>query len=213
VRHFKFSYDISHPFFFSQLTQEKNELREEKATLKSEIDNLNAQYQQRLRCLYPWAAVDPSVVMGPAAPYPYPVPVIPSAPIPIHPLQPYPLFQNQTPGAVPTPCSAYMPYTSAGNPQVEHSFSQRLPPHPHPSSRSQTSSRQDSRSKSLDLQQRTGTEKSDDFSDVVTELELKTPGSAGTSSHSKAAKDQVHLLIVFISTILLVSSSFSLIIR
>ena len=165
--------------------------------------------------MYPWAAVDPSVVMGTSAPYPYPVPVpIPSAPIPIHPLQPYPLFRNQTPGAIPTPCSAYMPYTSVGNPQVEHSSSQRLPPHPHPSSsRSQTSSRQDSRSKSLDLQQRSGAERSDDFSDVVTELELKTPGSAGTSSHSKAAKDQVHLSIVFISTILLVSSSFSLIIR
>ncbi|ONK57104.1 uncharacterized protein A4U43_C10F16660 [Asparagus officinalis] len=161
-----------------ELTQEKNELREEKATLKSEIDNLNSQYQQRLRCVYPWAPVDPSVVMGPP-PYPYPVPVpIPSAPIPVHPMQPYPFFRNQTPGA-------YVPYTSS----TDHSSSQNLP-HSQPNSRSQTSSQQDSRSKPLDLQHRNGSEKSDDFSDVVTELELKTPGSAGMSSHSKAAKDQ-----------------------
>nr|QOJ43676.1 bHLH transcription factor [Dracaena cambodiana] len=154
-----------------ELTQEKNELREEKATLKSEIDNLNSQYQQRLRCVYPWAALDPSVVMAPTPPYPYPVPVpVPSAPIPIHPLQPYPFFQNQTSGA--------------------QSSAQR-PSHPHPgASRSQTSSRQDSGSKSLDLQQHSGAERSDDFSDLVTELELKTPGSVGASSHPKAAKDQ-----------------------
>lgn len=132
--------------------------------------------------------------MAPTPPYPYPVPVpVPSAPIPIHPLQPYPFFQNQTSGAVPNPCPAYMPYPSPCNRQPEQSSAQR-PSHPHPgASRSQTSSRQDSGSKSLDLQQHSGAERSDDFSDLVTELELKTPGSVGASSHPKAAKDQVHL--------------------
>lgn len=161
-----------------ELTQEKNELREEKAALKSEIDNLNAQYQQRLRCVYPWGAVDPSVVMAPPPPYPYPVPVpIASAPIPIHTLQPYPFFRSQTPGAAPSPCPAYVPFSSPCTPQADPSTSHRPPPNPHPNCRSQTSGRQDPRSKS---------ERNDDFSDVVTELELKTPGS----SHSKPAKGQ-----------------------
>lgn len=169
-----------------ELTQEKNELREEKATLKSEIDNLNAQYQQRVRCIYPWAAVDPSVVMGPP-PYPYPMPVpIPSAPIPIHPsLQPYPFFRTQAPGAIPNP--SYVPYTAPCNPQVEQPSSHRIP-HPN-SSRSNTASRQDSK-KSSDHQQHSSEERSEDFSDVVTELELKTPGSAVTSSNLKTTEVQ-----------------------
>lgn len=168
--------------------------------MKSEIDNLNMQYQQRLRCVYPWAAIDPSVVMGPPPSYPYPVPVpIPSAPIPVHPLQPYPFFRNQTPGAVPNHYSAYVPYTPPCNPQTDHLSSQRLLPRPYPcSNTSQTCSRQDSRSKSVDVRQHSGAEKTDDFSDVVTELELKTPGSAGTSSNSKATRDQVHLLLGYV---------------
>ncbi|GFY88010.1 basic helix-loop-helix (bHLH) DNA-binding superfamily protein [Actinidia rufa] len=55
-----------------ELTQEKNELREEKASLKSDIDNLNLQYHQRIRDVFPWAAIDSSFVMAPP-PYPYPV--------------------------------------------------------------------------------------------------------------------------------------------
>ena len=36
-----------------QLTQEKNDLREEKASLKSDIESLNGQYQQRVRAMSP----------------------------------------------------------------------------------------------------------------------------------------------------------------
>lgn len=140
--------------------------------------------------------MDPSVVMGPPPPYPYPVPVpVPSAPIPIHPLQPFPFFRSQASGAVHNLCHAYMPYSSPCNPQAEHSSAQQHPHQQPGTSRSQTSSQQDSGSKSSNPQQRSGAERSDDFSDVVTELALKTPGSAGTSSHSKVAKDQVRLLI------------------
>lgn len=39
---------------FEQLIQEKSELREEKATLKSDIEILNAQYQHRVRTMFPW---------------------------------------------------------------------------------------------------------------------------------------------------------------
>ncbi|KAG1354082.1 transcription factor bHLH121 [Cocos nucifera] len=176
-----------------ELTQEKNELREEKAALKSEIDNLNAQYQQRLRVLYPWAAMDPSVIMGPPPAYPFPMPVpIPSGPIPIHTsLQPYPFFRNQNPGTIPSSCSTYGPYAHPCNVQVEQPTTQCIPPHPHPSgNKSHGGSRQDSRSKSSDRQQRSCGERSDDISDVATELELKTPGSAVPSSHSKEANDQ-----------------------
>lgn len=141
--------------------------------------------------------MDHSVVMAPPS-YPYPVPVpIPSAPIPTHPLQPYPFFRNQTPVAVPNHCSGYVAYASPCNPPAEHSSSQRRLLHRHPSSnRSQTSSQQDSKSKSANLQQQSGADKTDDFSDVVTELELKTPGSAG-ASNSKSAKEQVYLLSRF----------------
>lgn len=149
-----------------ELTQEKNELKEEKVTLKSEVDSLNVQYQMRLRCVYPWAPTDPSVVMGPPPPYPYPMHVI-------HPsMQPYPFFRNQTHEAV--------------VPNVHYAA------RPHPSS----SRSQNSRNGSLDNnsnsnRQRDEVERSDEFSDVVTELELKTPGSAGTSSHhSKSTPEQ-----------------------
>lgn len=181
-----------------ELTQEKNELKEEKATLKSDIENLNAQYQQqRLRCMYPWATMDPSVVMGPPPPtYPFPIPVpIPSGPIASHPsLQPYPFFPNQRPGPMLNPCPAYVPYSSPFNhPQVEQISTQHhISPRIHPSSsRSHSSSRQDSTNKSSEGQKQSGpSEKSDDYSsDVVTELELKTPGSAAPS-HSRATCDQ-----------------------
>nr|WIE96117.1 basic helix-loop-helix transcription factor [Loropetalum chinense var. rubrum] len=82
-----------------ELTQEKNDLREEKASLKSDIESLNVQYQQRARAMYPWPAMDHSVVMGPPS-YPFPVPMpIPPGPIPMHPsMQPYPFFGSQNPG-------------------------------------------------------------------------------------------------------------------
>ncbi|KAK6924491.1 hypothetical protein RJ641_010691 [Dillenia turbinata] len=154
-----------------ELTQEKNELREEKASLKSEIENLNVQYQQRVRVMYPWAAMDPSVVMGPP-PYSYPVPVaVPPAPIPMHPsLQPFPFFGNQNPNAIPNPCSTFITYPAPAGHTVEQ-------PSTHVASTSHTSNKQDSKSKSSDYQRACNFERSDD-NDVGTELELKTPGSA-----------------------------------
>ncbi|RVX08126.1 Transcription factor bHLH121 [Vitis vinifera] len=45
-----------------ELTQEKNDLREEKASLKSATKNLNVQYQQSLRAMFPWSAIDPQLL-------------------------------------------------------------------------------------------------------------------------------------------------------
>ncbi|XP_030975837.1 transcription factor bHLH121-like [Quercus lobata] len=154
-----------------ELTQEKTELREEKASLKSDIENLNVQYQQRLRVMFPWAAMDSSVVMGP--PYSYPVPVpVPSGPIPMHPsLQPFPFFGNHTTGGIANPCSTFIPYPPPPNPPVEQPSAQYA-------STSQISSKQDSKSKSSDHQRGSNVERCDDSNDVATELELKMPGSS-----------------------------------
>lgn len=177
----------------NELTQEKNELREEKASLKSDIDNLNMQYQQRIRVMFPpWAPMDPSVVMGPH-PYPYPLPVpVPAGPIPMHPsMQPYPFFANQNLGGIPNPCSTYMPFSSPpANPQMEQVSPQFVSPHNmlQPSSRSHVSSKQDSKSKSSDRQRGNNVERSDGSNDVVTELELKTPGSTADQEASCAEK-------------------------
>ncbi|KAK1261390.1 Transcription factor [Acorus gramineus] len=169
-----------------ELTQEKNELREEKATIKSHIDNLNAQYQQRLRVMFPWAP------MGPAT-YPYPMPMpIPSGPIAMHPsVQPFPIYRNQNPGgAVPNPCPTFLPYPAC-NHQTEQMSAQCIStPHLLQNSRSQTASRQESRSRSSDCPPQSTTEKEDDFSDVVTELELKTPGSSRPSSRVESTHDK-----------------------
>uniref|UniRef100_A0A0D9YRL6 BHLH domain-containing protein n=1 Tax=Oryza glumipatula TaxID=40148 RepID=A0A0D9YRL6_9ORYZ len=125
-----------------ELTQEKNELRDEKVSLKFEVDNLNTQYQQRMRVLYPWTGMEPSVVIGPPLPYPFSVPV----PVPI--------------------------------PSVQHSSSNRS-----------HSMAQDSRSKSSALQQVSCRGKHDDFDDVATDLELKTPGSSAPLQSEIANKD------------------------
>ncbi|CAA7399650.1 unnamed protein product [Spirodela intermedia] len=163
----------------SELTQEKNELREEKATLKSEIDVLSAQYQQRLRVVFPWAAMDASVVMGPPQPYPFPMPVpIPSGPMAVHPsLQPYPFFHGgQTHGSMPNP---FMSYPNPCNLHAEQPSSALRPHNPQPgSNRSHGSGKNDAGGKLPDRQCRSSAEKGDSFSDVATELELKTPGSA-----------------------------------
>jgi hypothetical protein len=58
-----------------QLVQEKTELREEKAALKTETEQLQAQLEQRLRGMLPWMSVDPSTVMMGPGPYPFPMPV------------------------------------------------------------------------------------------------------------------------------------------
>uniref|UniRef100_A0A5B6YJI5 BHLH domain-containing protein n=1 Tax=Davidia involucrata TaxID=16924 RepID=A0A5B6YJI5_DAVIN len=153
-----------------ELTQEKNELREEKASLKSDIDNLNAQYQQRLRVMFPWGAIDPSVVVAPPYSFPVPLPVQPG-PFPMHPsMQPFPFFGSQNTGTIPNPCSTFIPYPTPAHPHIDQPSTQYA-------STSDISSKQDSRSKSSDCHRGNNDEKSDDSNNVVTELELKTPGS------------------------------------
>ncbi|KAK8941118.1 Transcription factor bHLH121 [Platanthera zijinensis] len=176
-----------------ELTQEKNELREEKAALKSEIDSLNVQYQPRLGCLYPWATVDPSVVMQPPSPYPFPIPVpVPSGSMPFHsPIPLYPFFQNQSPVAAPGHCSSYHPYSSS-NPHTEQQPTQPLPPHPHPSNNNNNHTAFKHESQSCPADQRgSGSERSSaEFNDVVTELELKIPGSASPSNSKTTTNEQ-----------------------
>lgn len=152
---------------------EKNELREEKASLKSDIENLNAQYQQRVRVMFPWGAMDPSVVMAP--PYSYPMPVaVPPGPIPMHPsLQPFPYYQTQNPATVPNPCPTFVSYPTPINPAVEQPLAQ-----PQYASVSHVSSKQDSKSKSSDHPRGGNAERCDDSNEVATELVLKMPGSS-----------------------------------
>ncbi|KAK3024455.1 hypothetical protein RJ639_042987, partial [Escallonia herrerae] len=152
----------------SELTQEKNELREEKASLRSDVDTLNVQYQQR-RVMFPWAPFDPSIVT--AQPYSYPVPLpVPPGPITMHPSLPFPFIGNQNPGFIPNPCSTYIPYPTPANahsdqPSTLQTSSSRIP------------NKHECRSKLSDREKCSNDGKGDDFIDVVTELELKTPGS------------------------------------
>ncbi|XP_062102574.1 transcription factor bHLH121-like isoform X3 [Humulus lupulus] len=154
-----------------ELTLEKNELREEKASLKCDIENLNVQYQQRVRVMFPWAAIDPSVVMGPTYSYPVPVPV-PQGSISFHPSsQPFPFFGAQNPVAIPNPCSNFIQYPTPAYLPVEQPTSQYA-------STSHISSKQDSRSKSSDQRKGSNAERGDGSTDVATDLELKMPGSS-----------------------------------
>jgi hypothetical protein len=150
-----------------QLTQEKNDLREEKASLKSDIENLNIQYQQRLRGMYQWGAMDHTIVMAPPS-YQFPMPMpMPPGPFPVHPsMQPYPFFGNQIPGVIPNPCSTFIPYVTP-NTMVEQQSTQHVSPLVH-------LGKQDSKNKSSGESK---TEKREDSNDVTTDLELKTPGS------------------------------------
>ncbi|XP_076930673.1 transcription factor bHLH121-like [Bidens hawaiensis] len=137
----------------SELTQEKNELREEKSSLKSDIENLNAEYQQRVRSRLPWGAINPSVVLPPSFPVTLPVH---TGPISMH---PFPFFTNR----YPTSASAFMPYPN-----------QAIPVYASVAPTSYSSS------KSTDCftgSNNNNNEKPDDSSDLVTVLELKTPGS------------------------------------
>ncbi|KAL1810972.1 hypothetical protein ACET3Z_021037 [Daucus carota] len=163
-----------------ELTQEKNDLKEEKASLKSDIDNLNLQYQQRIRAMYPWGGMDPSVVMHPPSyPYPVPMPMAPG-PIPMHPsIQPYHYFGNQNPALVPNPCSTFIPYLTPNT--IIEQQSRTVNPVVQASSRSRISSKQDSRQRSSDHGESKAVEDSDD---VATELELKTPGSTADQDSS-----------------------------
>ncbi|KAG6386413.1 hypothetical protein SASPL_155313 [Salvia splendens] len=171
---------------FKQLTQEKNDLREEKASLKSDIENLNGQYLQRMRALYPWGGMDHSVVMHPSS-YPFPMPVpVPTGPIPMHPsMQPYPFYGNQNPAVVPNPCSTYVPYMTH-NPMIEQQSTQHASQVMQQSARPHASSKPDPRNKSSDVESRI--EKSDDSNDITTDLELKTPGS--TSEQDSPSKQR-----------------------
>lgn len=157
------------------MTQEKTDLREEKATLKSDIENLNIQCQQRFRTIYPWTAIDHSVVMAPPS-YPFPVPMaMPPGSIPMHPhMQPYPFYGNQNPGVIPNPCSTFVPYVTPST-LVEQQSAQYVSPFVQHGSRSNASGEQDSRNKSSGESK---IEKNEDSNDITTDLELKTPGSA-----------------------------------
>ncbi|KAL2347794.1 hypothetical protein Fmac_001794 [Flemingia macrophylla] len=156
-----------------ELMQEKNELREEKTSIKSDIENLNAQYQQRVRIMFPWAAIDHSVVIS--QPYSFPVPIpIPPAPISIHPsLQPFPFYGNQNHGPIPNPCSMYVPYSTPTNAPVE-------PPSAMHASTSHVSNHKEYQSKSPahDIRE---AERCSQSHDVATELELKMPGSSSST--------------------------------
>ncbi|KAK2974570.1 hypothetical protein RJ640_016911 [Escallonia rubra] len=153
----------------SELTQEKNELREEKASLRADIDTLNVQYQQRLMVMFPWAPFDPSIVT--AQPYSYPVPLpVPPGPIAMHPCPPFPFIGNQNPGFIPNPCSTYIPYPTPANAHSDQLSTLQT-------SSSRISSKHECRSKLSDREKCSNDGKGDDFIDVVTELELKTPGS------------------------------------
>ncbi|XP_057456715.1 transcription factor bHLH121 [Lotus japonicus] len=169
-----------------ELAQEKNDLREEKASLKSDIENLNNQYQQQLRSIYPWTAMDPSVMMAPPPSYPYPVPMaVPPGPIP---MQPYPFYANQHPAVMPNPCSTFVPYL-APNTLVEQQSTHYVSPPLHPGSRSNVSGKQNSKNKSS---RESKADKNEDSTDVTTDLELKTPGSSAdqvlSSGERKSSK-------------------------
>lgn len=157
--------------FCLQLIQEKNELREEKASLRSDIENLNSQYQQRVRVMPPWTGMDPSVVMS--SPYPYSVPIpIPPAPVSIHPhMQPFPYFGNPNPGHIPSLCSMYIPFSAPANPPIEMPSTQYA-------STSHVLNRKESRNKSLGHRRPSDAKRCSVSPDVATELELKMPGSS-----------------------------------
>ncbi|XP_061371853.1 transcription factor bHLH121-like [Gastrolobium bilobum] len=153
-----------------ELMQEKNELREEKASLKSDIENLNTQYQQRVRTMFPWTSIDHSVVMS--SPYSYPVPIpIPSAPISIHPsLQPFPIFGNQ-----------YVPFSAPANPPVEYA-----------STSSHVSTQIESGSKSPGHRRPGDAKRCSESHEVATELELKMPGSSADQSCTSGGRKGKH---------------------
>ncbi|XP_019412698.1 PREDICTED: transcription factor bHLH121-like isoform X2 [Lupinus angustifolius] len=160
-----------------ELAQEKNDLREEKASLKLDIENLNNQYQQRLRTVFPWTAMDHSVMMAPPS-YPYPMPVpVPPGPIP---MQFYPHFANQNPPVFLSPSSTYVPYI-APNSVVEQQSTQYILPPVHQGSQSQVSSKLDSKRKSS---RESRAERSQASNEVTTDLELKTPGSSADQRKS-----------------------------
>ncbi|XP_020202878.1 transcription factor bHLH121 isoform X1 [Cajanus cajan] len=153
-----------------ELSQEKNDLREEKASLKSDIERLNNQYQQQLRTMSPWTAMDHSVMLAPPS-YPYPMPMpMPIPPAPIG-MQPYPFYANQHSGIIPNPCSTFVPYL-VPNTFVEQQSTQHISPPLHPGFQSCVSGKQESSNKSS---KESKAEKQEDSNDVTADL---TPGFA-----------------------------------
>ena len=143
-----------------------------------------------MRVLYPWAGMEPSVVMGPPPAYPYPVPVpIPSGAVPMHPqLQTYPFFHSQTSGTIPNACIPYMAYTQPCHPPTDQPSNQLNTPVAHSSSHRSNSPAQDCRSKSSTLQQPSCGVRSSGVGDIATDLELKIPGSS-CQSHAEIANN------------------------
>ncbi|KAL2329167.1 hypothetical protein Fmac_022594 [Flemingia macrophylla] len=149
-----------------ELCQEKNDLREEKASLKLDIEMLNNQYQQQLRIMSPWSAMDHSIML-PSYRYPVPMPISP-APIA---MQPYPFYANHHSGIIPNPCSTFVPYLVPST-LVEHQSTQQIPPPLHPGFQSHVSGKQESRNKSS---KESNAEKLEDSNDVTADV---IPGSA-----------------------------------
>ncbi|XP_074568696.1 transcription factor bHLH121 isoform X2 [Curcuma longa] len=167
-----------------ELTQEKIELREEKTNLKSAVDHLNVQYQQRLAVVHPWAICDSSLILHP--PYPVPMPVsIPSASIPIHSVQPYPLFHNPSQGTIHYRCSTDMVYSSSCNSQAKRSSIESQNSCKE-AAKCQASSHQYSGNKPCDDDHQNSGKRNSALLNVATELELKSPGSS-VSTQSKSA--------------------------
>ncbi|VVB10076.1 unnamed protein product [Arabis nemorensis] len=136
-----------------QLMQEKSELRVEKSSLKSDIECLNAQYQDRVRkTMVPWI---------PHYAYPLPVVAITQAPVAIPPqLQPFPFYGNLTEQA-----SIQLSSSSSG-----------------------ASNKQDSKSKSLDLNMMRNCYQTGHYKDDVgLELELKLHASSSSSTQQDAS--------------------------
>ncbi|XP_027361003.1 transcription factor bHLH121-like isoform X2 [Abrus precatorius] len=150
------------------LTAEVNRLKKEHKALSEE----SREYEQRVRIMFPWTAIDHSVVMSSPYSYPVPIPISPG-PISIHPaLQPFPFFGNQNPGHVPNPCSMYVPYPTPTNPLGE------IPPAQYAST--SVSNQKESPSKSPIYRRPIDAERCSTSHDVATELELKMPGSSST---------------------------------
>ncbi|ESW03589.1 hypothetical protein PHAVU_011G026500 [Phaseolus vulgaris] len=165
-----------------ELAREKNDLREEKASLKSDIEKLNCQYQQQLRTVSPWTAMDHSVMVAPPS-YPYPVPMpLPPAPIT---MQPYPFYANQHSAIIPNPCSSYVPYL-VPNTLVEQQSIQHIAPPLHPGFQSHMSGKQESRNKSKESM----VEKHEDSNDVTAD---QTPESSSDQDLSSGQRKSSEL--------------------
>lgn len=118
--------------------------------------------------MFPWSALDPSVVVGPPS-YPFPVPV-PGRSIS---MQPWPFFGNQNSGIIPNPSSTFVPFLTP-NTLIEPQLTQHASPHMQPGSTCNISRKQDSKNQSSG---ESNSKKGEDFTDFATHLQLKMPAS------------------------------------